>query len=70
MSGLNLNGEEMQKMTDRIATENRLKVQADTADGLTVEAGKSWRDKIYLGGFFRLKSKQDKAAGGKFEYKW
>lgn len=70
MTGLNLNGEEMRKMTDRIASENKLKVEVNTADGATIEAGKSWADRLYLGGFFKYKSKDEKAAGFKGEFKW
>lgn len=67
---LNLNGEEMRKMTERIVAENRLSVEVNTAEGLTVEAGKTWREKYSLGAFFRLNREKDKAAGVNGEIKW
>lgn len=67
---LNLNGEEMQKMTERIAAENKASVEFNTADGMTVEVGKTWAERFSLGAFFKMKSKKEKAAGVKGEVKW
>ena len=70
MPGLDLNGEEMRAMTARIATENKVAVEVNTAEGASIEAGKSWGDRLYVGGFFKIKSKKEKAAGFKGEFKW
>lgn len=67
---LNLNGEEMRAMTDRIAAENKLSVEANTSDGVTLEAGRSWSNGFGFGAFFKMKSKKDRAAGVKGEWKW
>ncbi len=66
---LDLNGPEIQAMTERIAAENKVTVSADTSTGLTVTAGKSWA-KGAIGAFFRMKSKKDKSAGVTGEFKW
>ena len=70
MAGLNLNGEEMRKMTERIAAENKLSVEANTANGVTVSAGRTWSNGFGIGAFFKARSKKDVAAGVKGEWKW
>jgi len=60
----------MKKMTERIASENKLSVEINTSEGLTVEAGKTWRERFSLGAFFRLNTKKEKAGGVKGEIKW
>lgn len=67
---LNLNGEEINKMVDKIAKENKLAIDANTSDGVTVTAAKTWSNGWGVAGYFRAKSKKDVAAGGKAEFTW
>lgn len=67
---LDLNGAEITKMVDKIASENKLAVEANTADGVTVTAAKTWSNGWGVAGYFRAKSKKDIEAGGKAEWTW
>lgn len=57
-------------MVDRIAAENKVSVEANTAEGLTVEAGRTWSNGFGIGAFFKMNRKKEKAAGVKGEFKW
>jgi hypothetical protein len=72
MIGLNLEGAEMQSMLNKIAAENENKVtiEANTKDGVSVEAGRTWTNGFGLFAFGRAKSKKDAEAGVKAEFKW
>lgn len=67
---LNLNGPEINKMVDKIANENKLAVEANTVDGVTVTAAKTWSNGWGVAGYFRAKSKKDVEAGAKAEVTW
>lgn len=66
---LNLNGPEIQAMTEKIAAENKLSVGLNTADGLKVSAGRTW-GRGFFGAFVKAKSKKDVTAGIEGEVKW
>ncbi len=70
MVGLNLNGVEMQKQLEAIQAENKITLEANTKDGVSVEAGRTWSNGFGLAGFFRAKSKKDLSAGVKGEFKF
>lgn len=69
---LNLNGPEIQEMVDRISCEksNSLTLEANTKDGVTVTAQKTWAERFSFGLWGRAKSKKDVTAGVKGEIKW
>lgn len=72
MTGLNLQGAEVQAMVDKIAAEaeNKVTIEANTKDGVQIEAGRTWSNGFGLFAFGRAKSKKDATAGVKAEFKW
>lgn len=71
MTGLNLNGPEMQAMVDKIAAdENKVTLEGNTRDGVSLEVSRSWKNGWGVAGYARAKSRKDVQGGGKVEFKW
>lgn len=70
MTGLNLNGPQMEAMIDKIEAENKVTLEGNTQDGVSLEVGRTWRNGFGLAAYVRGKSRKTVEGGGKVEFKW